>query len=315
VTFPWQNVVVAQLERQIADGRLPHGVLLCARPGWGSAELGAWLAGRLVGVGNDKPIAEVAHPDLRCIEPEGAWIKVDQIRALNEFAIGRPQIAAVKVGLITLADRMNPSAQNALLKSLEEPPPGTHIVLATTHPARLLATVRSRCQRFEVSCDREAAGRWYAHEGGDQSLLDDCLGAPLAALEAARAGELPIVELLDELANGRGVASLLAQDPVRLAARWYARLCGHLSGANTLAALAMVERRAVFAFADELIWFSRNIEAATGGTGRLLTERLAALWLGLTAASDPSARGGRVKDGRGRDGRARDGRARDGRTR
>jgi hypothetical protein len=77
----------------------------------------------------------------------------------------------------------------------------------------------------------------------------------------------------------------------------------------------MVERRAVFAFADELIWFSRNIEAATGGPGRLLTERLAALWLGLTAASDPSARGGRVKDGRGRDGRARDGRARDGRTR
>jgi len=77
-----------------------------------------------------------------------AWIVVEQIRALTEHASYAPREGPSRIFLVDPADRMNPAAQNALLKTLEEPPGRAVIVLVAARPHVLFATVRSRC--FEL---------------------------------------------------------------------------------------------------------------------------------------------------------------------
>ncbi|NPB04968.1 MAG: hypothetical protein GXO08_01100 [Aquificae bacterium] len=88
------------------------------------------------------------HPDLALVVPDGAQIKIDQIRALQEFVSLRPT-GRRKVVIIDDAGKMNPQAQNALLKTLEEPPEDTHFVLVASKRGELLPTVLSRCQVLE----------------------------------------------------------------------------------------------------------------------------------------------------------------------
>jgi DNA polymerase-3 subunit delta' len=76
------------------------------------------------------------------------------------------------VVVIQAADRLHPSAANALLKTLEEPPQQTHLVLVTGRPRRLPATVRSRCVRVPFTLpDREVAAQWLEEQGVGQSSL------------------------------------------------------------------------------------------------------------------------------------------------
>lgn len=86
------------------------------------------------------------HPDIAVIDrlPDKKEIVVDQIRALREDAVILPNEAEEKVYILRNADSMNPAAQNALLKLLEEPPPRVTIILEAENPSALLATVRSR---------------------------------------------------------------------------------------------------------------------------------------------------------------------------
>ncbi len=91
--------------------------------------------------------ARGVHPDIAVIDrpPDKKEIVVDQIRALREDAVILPNEAEEKVYILRNADSMNPAAQNALLKLLEEPPPRVTIILEAETPSALLATVRSRC--------------------------------------------------------------------------------------------------------------------------------------------------------------------------
>jgi hypothetical protein len=90
--------------------------------------------------------ARGVHPDIAVIDrpPDKKEIVVDQIRALREDAVILPNEAEKKVYILRNADSMNPAAQNALLKLLEEPPPRVTIILEAETPSALLATVRSR---------------------------------------------------------------------------------------------------------------------------------------------------------------------------
>ncbi len=85
------------------------------------------------------------HPDLVLVVPDGNQIKIDQIRQLQEF-VGLKPTGRRKVVLIDEAGKMNQQAQNALLKTLEEPPPDTHFVLIAERRGELLPTILSRCQ-------------------------------------------------------------------------------------------------------------------------------------------------------------------------
>jgi len=94
-------------------------------------------------------IARGVHPDVLVVEPgESGTIKIDQIRDVVDRSTFRPFEGRRRVVIVDEADAMVAAAQNALLKTLEEPPPSSIFVLVTSRPDVLLATVRSRCIRL-----------------------------------------------------------------------------------------------------------------------------------------------------------------------
>lgn len=95
-----------------------------------------------------KKIEHHTHPDIHWIEPEGNYIKIDQIRRMQEQIKYTLYEGKSKVVIIDKAEKMNPQSSNCLLKTLEEPPPHTVLLLLTTAPYLLLPTIRSRCQKI-----------------------------------------------------------------------------------------------------------------------------------------------------------------------
>jgi len=91
------------------------------------------------------------HPDLHILEPDGNFIKIDAIRELQRELQHPPLEAPRRICLIDGADKMNPAAGNALLKTLEEPRPDVMLILISAHPEVVLETIRSRCQQLPFS--------------------------------------------------------------------------------------------------------------------------------------------------------------------
>jgi DNA polymerase-3 subunit delta' len=86
------------------------------------------------------------HADVAMVRPYKQLIRVPPMRELEREANFRPFEGAARIFIVEDADYMNDPASNALLKTLEEPPPASHLILTTSNPTALLATIRSRCQ-------------------------------------------------------------------------------------------------------------------------------------------------------------------------
>ncbi len=224
-SLPWH---AAPLRRLLAGrAQFPHALLIHGRPGIGklafALNLGLGLlceapatAERPCGVCPGCRYAQAGqHPDLLRIElvvpdEEGGWKKVeniaiDRIRGLIDFAQLSSHRRIGKVAVICPAERIQAAAANALLKTLEEPPPTTYLLLVADQPGRLPPTILSRCRRLAAPqpTPDEALG-WLAGQGvADPALpLAQAGGAPLRALEFA--AELPAAERrqwLDALAQ------------------------------------------------------------------------------------------------------------------
>jgi len=133
-------------------------------------------------------IARGVHPDVPIVEPaETGLIRVDQVRDVIDRAAYRPFEGRRRVVIIDDADALLPQAQNALLKTLEEPTPSSVFILVTSKPDLLLPTVRSRCIRLsfahggadDVDADaRDVAGRVLSHAAATRD--------PARRLDAAR---------------------------------------------------------------------------------------------------------------------------------
>jgi DNA polymerase-3 subunit delta' len=91
-------------------------------------------------------VAKLQHPDLLWVEPEKGLIKIESVRSLKSSLALKPFEAPLKVVILVDAHALNPAASNALLKTLEEPPANTLLVLTTSSPHQLLKTILSRCQ-------------------------------------------------------------------------------------------------------------------------------------------------------------------------
>ena len=153
-------------------GRLAHAYLLTGPVGSGKS----WLAERLAALLLEcAPERVVAHPDLRVVQPESKSrrIVIDQIRELEHAIQRKPLLASNKVAIIHDAERMQPQAANAFLKTLEEPPPGSLIVLLSTVPEAILETVLSRC--VETALRPEAKQQSTSEERAILSALKECL--------------------------------------------------------------------------------------------------------------------------------------------
>lgn len=240
--FPWLIPTWEQLRAR--RDALPQAVLIQGRSGLGKTALALAFAQRLLCEGTtstDLPCGQCQaclwfsqgnHPDFRLIQPEALeesppaesdarrregepasrQIRIDQVREVQQLlAIGTHR-RGLRVVVIRPAEAMNVAASNALLKSLEEPPPSTVFLLVSSQPDRLLPTVRSRCQRVAVPPASAAdAVAWLDAQGvsDPEAALAYAAEAPLAALEDA-ADRSARDALLRELAAGQSDALALA---------------------------------------------------------------------------------------------------------
>jgi DNA polymerase III subunit delta' len=199
VLLPWQAESWQRVRDQIAEGKMPHGVLLAGPPDSGKANFAAGLGAYLLCRGDEKPCGECrqcnlvsagTHPDLLEVTLEDSkQIRIEQIRELIHWATQTSQQGGYKVCTINPADKLNIQSANALLKVLEEPPPNTLICLVTDQPTRLLPTLRSRCQRIDLgSPTQEEAVVWLQGQMDSPAdvelLLDIAGGMPLRVLSA-----------------------------------------------------------------------------------------------------------------------------------
>jgi len=150
---------VEMLDRAIGSGRIPHSYLFTGISGIGKKLLAIKLAQSLqCGDAADKPcdlcnscrkVTANNHPDVIVIEPDGTFIKIDQIRDLQKRLAYKPFEGAKTVCIIDGADKLNLAAANSLLKTVEEPPATTHLILIAENIRQVIPTIVSRCQRIK----------------------------------------------------------------------------------------------------------------------------------------------------------------------
>ena len=165
-----------------------------------------------------------SHPDLFNIEPEepGKQIKVDEIRKLIDSIHLKSQYGRYKIAVISPADAMNRSAANSLLKTLEEPPEYSLLMLLSHRPNLLPITIRSRCQqvKFNPAYD-EATIRWVDENLQSDENAEDLLrmasGAPLAIEEML---ENNVMEYQRNILEDLVALKEMQEDPIKIAEKW-----------------------------------------------------------------------------------------------
>lgn len=146
------------LQNSLRRAHPPQALLLVGAPGVGkrtvaSALIAAWLCHQRSPDGACgacesclKWSEEGSHPDLRVLRPSPDQIKIESVREARQWMNFAPTVAPFRFVLIEEAHRLNPAAANALLKTLEEPPPHYHFILTSPASDLLIATILSRCQ-------------------------------------------------------------------------------------------------------------------------------------------------------------------------
>ncbi|MEO8041713.1 MAG: DNA polymerase III subunit delta' [Acidobacteriota bacterium] len=198
--------VAETLRRFVATGRVPNALLFTGAEGVGKKQFAIELARCLVCANTNahgacgqcavchrvgefvNPIFEKGdesdfvffsqHPDVGIIVPFRRNLRIGAVRALDREAHYRPFEAAARVFIVDDADKMNDAASNALLKTLEEPPATSHIILIAARADTLLPTIRSRCQTIRFAP--------VPVDEIERHLIDSCDFSPEDAALAAR---------------------------------------------------------------------------------------------------------------------------------
>lgn len=233
--YPWQHEAWAQLQ-QLRE-RMPHAILFHGAAGIGKTVFAERFAQSLLCQSpstEGQPcgacascgwFAQYAHPDFRRVRPEALDeeggegeedgeeskktakaskapskdIKIDQIRALADFMNISTHRQGMRVVVLYPAEALNTASANALLKTLEEPPPATVFLLVSNGLDRILPTILSRCRKFALHMpQQEEALAWLTAQGVENpsDWLAEQGGAPLAAFTQA---ESDSQEVMDEL--------------------------------------------------------------------------------------------------------------------
>ena len=319
--LPWHRTALSRLLAERA--RLPHALLIQGAPGIGKVEFARAMAAGILcesprdglacgGCPSCHWFSQGNHPDFREIVPESAAededeaevdtakadktksvvIKIDQVRAVADFVALTTHRAGYRVLLLHPADALHPNAANALLKTLEEPPPHTLILLVTAYPARLLPTIRSRCRRLVLGPpDAREAVAWLRAQSVEdaEAALAAAGGAPLLARDLAQPQEAELRRrVVAELskpsgADALGFAAAIDRPRVERFVYWLQTwvtdlLLVRMAGAprHHVGAAAALAARAKTADVDALFELDRSLAEARRLASHPLNPRLLA---------------------------------------
>ncbi len=202
----WQEDFAKNWRSRVDQGRKPHAVLLIGPPGVGKRSAAAWMACLSLDTAACPdlpayPLKVPEHPDLRWVSPpeDKQAIGIDQIRGLVAGMALTSYAGSGKVTVVEPANAMTDAAANSLLKTLEEPPGDSLLILIADRVGKLPATIFSRCQRIEFPSPAEAGALEWLNRlrpgAGWAEALRAAGGAPLAAIAA-----------LDNLETAAGMA-------------------------------------------------------------------------------------------------------------
>lgn len=328
---PWLAGTWQRLCAYRHSERIPHAMLLTGPAGLGKLDMARTFlrlllcndAGQSIACGecsNCRQALADSHPDLHDISFEEddkgklrKQIVVDQVRRLAAKLSMTAGQGGWKAALIHPADAMNVNAANSLLKTLEEPAPRSLLLLVTSRPANLPATIRSRCQQIAIPRPDPATGlAWLKEQGTSmpEAALAYAANVPLRALELAGSGFIKQRgELLQRIAavQSRGASAVtvagelealpgadvvdfldaVCEDLVRL--RQLGTGAGHLRNPDLLAALKTLSERVDLATLHryrEVVRDARRL-TDTPVNPRLLLETLLLPWAsGMSAATN-----------------------------
>jgi DNA polymerase-3 subunit delta' len=319
VLYPWQNDVWQRLVQQADQKHLPHALLLKGVEGSGLQAFALLLVNFLLCLSpkNDQPCGECrdchllsvgTHPGFSIIKPElskktesmSKVITIGQIRDVIDNMVNQTSLnARRKIVMISPADVLHHNAANTLLKSLEEPPPDTFFVLVSQKPARLLATIRSRCQIINLPSPQSAdADSWLASriaDTGQRKLLLALSGNnPLLVLHWQENGDvasiLQLAKELQQLLLGEVSALQLAaawhkSDVLRRVVWWWRWLALELKLAarESAAQASSVATQQLLLFMQKLQTAKLQLESSANPNEQLLLESLLIDWRQLSS--------------------------------
>ena len=231
------QAIRAELARARARGQVHGAFLFEGAPGTGKTETAFWFARlllckgvgpesgepcgvchdcRLLGARADEPDEAPRHPDLHVVAADGAMVKIDAVRELLAALSLVANERGRRVAVIPEADKLNVQAANALLKTLEEPPPDAVLILVSSRPKSLPPTLCSRALRVRFASWSEPDVRAALESEGvpaEDAALASALGgaSPSAARAWAEASLEPAREMhaFLEAIGGVGATEIL----------------------------------------------------------------------------------------------------------
>lgn len=331
--YTWHSSVFHKLSQH--SGALPHALLFKGPPGIGKRDFTKALAKGMLCEKTVSPLRACgscaachwmdseSHPDYRLLQPEAVDagsedepsdkkkklnISIAKVRSLAEFINISAHRSGAKVVVIQPAEAMNVNAANALLKSLEEPPPNTYFFLVSDRPQLLPATIRSRCQQLALPPPTmQEATAWLLASGvsAPDLALAQAGGAPLLAMELDNSDYWSARKLfLDGLSSREfdalALAERVATHPVPQIINWLQRWSydlaslsfgqrlrynpDHKDGLNY--ALRRMKPLEILRFHRELVRFQRIVNHPLNP--RLLIEDMLLRYEQLIQASEPA---------------------------
>jgi DNA polymerase-3 subunit delta' len=192
-----QARAIRMLQRMLEKDRVPHALLFTGIDGIGRQATAKTLAMALNCLDPEgqnpcnrcrscRKMASGNHPDLVIVNPAGVFIKIDQIRSLRKHLTYAPVEGGRRIVIINDAHALTAEASNALLKTLEEPPKDTHIILTAPETTDLSATIVSRCQHV---CFRPLSETIIAEVLQNRKALDRNAAQALAVLAKGSLGK------------------------------------------------------------------------------------------------------------------------------